>query len=173
MKRRITSLYCTSDSMGASVVRLLILGHRRSKAPLVALSPPFHASINHQISVWLRCHFLVPLSSPCLSKLCLFLLSDGSEQNSVCVQRETISSVYQCVCLRARLRGRVYQCEKSRHSRPPQNKLINWPFVRAETGPNKREREREKKRIETFEMIARERKWAKDSKQRQKTFVWA
>lgn len=131
--RSTKSEYCTSDTTGTSVVQLLILGQRRSKAlPIISC---FHQSSNLCVS-----SLTFPRTtelSLCLSKRCLSLLSDGSEQDSVCVQRETISSLYVCVCLRAWIGGCVYQREKSRRSRPSLYKLINRPFVRAETGPNK------------------------------------
>lgn len=62
-------------------------------------SQSFHPPINHTASLWFRCSFLIPQSSLWLSEICLFLLCDGSEQNSVFVQGETIRSLCMRGCV--------------------------------------------------------------------------
>lgn len=83
-------------------------------------------------------HHRAPL---CRCKLLFVSALWKSENYSANVQRETISAV--ClpvfVCLGACLCGCGYRCKRSRRSRPLQNKLINWPFVRAETDPTRHE----------------------------------
>lgn len=95
------------------------------------LLPSFHASINHPISVWLRCHFLVPQSSLCVSGLvCFCSVMDLNRILFVSKGKQLVQCVYAGVgvCTNVRRAG-VQGCHRT--------KLINRPFARAETGPNK------------------------------------
>lgn len=75
-----------------------------------------------------------------------------------------------CVCVHGLL-GSVYQRVKSRRSRPSLNKLINCPFVRPGTGPNKIKIKENRSRSE---IIVGERRRQQDSKQREKeSLSWA
>lgn len=89
----------------------------------------------------------------CRCKLLFVSALWRSENYSANVQRETISAV--ClpvfVCLCVCLCGCGYRCKRSRRSRPLQNKLINWPFVRAETDPMRHEDKKENTQINVGE----------------------